>query len=81
MKLYHQNEKGEKYVSWTIFVWALGIIFVVFTTLSGTVYAMKAQLDEHNTDQQVDMLQIKTQLSQIQADLVWIKANFNTLTK
>jgi hypothetical protein len=81
MKLYHQNEKGEKYVSWAIFVWALGIVFVIFTTLSGTVYAMRTRLDEHNESQQVDMLQIKTQLSQIQADLLWLKSNFNTLTK
>jgi hypothetical protein len=75
MKLYHQNGNGEKIVNWTIFVWAISFIFVVFTILSGTVYAMQDKLVSHNDAQQIDMLQIKTQLSQIQADLAWLKQN------
>ena len=75
MKLYHENGNGEKTVSWTIFVWAMGFVLATFSVLSATTYAFQGKLATHNETQQIDMVQIKTQLSQIQADLQWLKNN------
>jgi hypothetical protein len=78
----HKELDGEKVVSWVIYVWTIGIIlmlFGIFGTVMGMsfskVSALEIRISEHNETQQVDMVQIKTQLSQIQADLAWLKNN------
>lgn len=82
MRLYHQNENGEKVVSWTVYVWTIGVILIVFGIFGATnsaSYARVTKLEDeiklHNSTQQIDMIQIKVQLSQIQSDLAWLKKN------
>jgi len=77
MKLYHQDENGEKFVRWAIFIWAIGIIFMLFTVLSGSVLAMQNKLETYKEQQNANNLEIKTQLSQIQSDLQWLKNALN----
>lgn len=65
--------RQEKYVTFKIFTWAIGIIIVVF----GWLFAVNNALSSRVNDVSSDSLVVQTQLAQIQADLVWIKNNLN----
>lgn len=70
MALYHEHN-GEKYVRWAIFIWAISIIFIVLSVVSGVAMSAQAKVDQLKDSQSA----IKEQLSGIQADLIWIKNN------
>lgn len=63
----------EKYVSFKIFTWSMGIIVVVF----GWILTANATLTNRINEISIDSITIQTQLSQIQTDLSWIKQNIN----
>lgn len=67
------SEKQVKYVSWVIFCWAIGLIFIVLGYSLNSTSALSIKLGDHQED---DLL-IKEQLSQIQTDLGWIKKGLN----
>jgi hypothetical protein len=75
MKLYHENGDGVKVVSWSLFIWVIGFLLSAMAISSGTVVTIDSRLTKHNEAQQADILIIRTQLSQIQADLSWLKNN------
>lgn len=79
MTLYHKTENGQKVVPWFIFVWAIGFMVTLFGLGIGWTLArattVESELRLHNEQQQIDTLTIKTQLSQIQTDILWIKQN------
>ncbi|MBI5402484.1 MAG: hypothetical protein HY959_03725 [Ignavibacteriae bacterium] len=59
----------KKYVSWAVFIWAIGIIFIVLSV----VFAAQASINTKLDNYQVENQKIQSQLSQIQTDLSWIK--------
>jgi len=63
------KQKAPRYVSWTIFTWVIGIM----TLAIGWSFAAQASSAEITENFNLQMLEIKTQLSQIQTDLQWIK--------
>jgi len=63
------NNKIKKYVPWHIFIWTMGIIFIVF----GILFDIQNELSHKISSMETNNLEIRTQLSQIQADLAWIK--------
>lgn len=63
------GNKIQKSVSWATFIWVIGII----TLCLGWSFNTQAQLSEKVDVYSGQLLEIRTQLSQIQTDLVWIK--------
>ena len=61
--------KKEAYVKWYIFCWAIGTI----TLMIGWSFVAQAQLGIKVDSFSQQSLEIRTQLSQIQTDLGWIK--------
>jgi len=64
-----ERRKGNSFVPWKMFIWAMGMITLLFLlfaglhqTLSRTVHATIG-----------NNVEVKTQLSQIQTDIQWIK--------
>ena len=64
-----ETDTKKRYVSWQIFVWAIGIITVVI----GWCFVAQANTSEKVDKYNQQLLEIRTQLSQIQTDLQWIK--------
>lgn len=62
-------EKQTKFVSWTVFAWVVGIIFLILGILITSDTALSNKLDLSQKEE----LKIQTQLSQIQTDIQWIK--------
>ena len=71
----------EQYVKQKLFLWILGIWFALNTTIVGFVYGKtvdnRASCDANSHEIGLHILEIKTQLSQIQTDIEWIKNNPN----
>ena len=65
------SEKTEerKKVDWYIFIWAIGIIIVIF----GWIFVSLAQIQVYQSAQSVKDTEIRVQLSQIQTDILWIR--------
>jgi len=64
-----ETDTKKRYVSWQIFVWVIGIITVVI----GWCFVAQANTSEKVDKYNQQLLEIRTQLSQIQTDLQWIK--------
>ena len=72
-----QNEKQEekieclenKIVGWKVFIWAISVIIILF----GIAFTSIATLSNKIDGVQTQYIEIKTQLAQIQTDLVWLK--------
>jgi len=63
-------EKNEiKYVRWTIFCWTISIFIVVM----GWLFVRVSNAENRVSSFTDSMTEIKTQLSQIQTDLLWIR--------
>jgi multidrug efflux pump subunit AcrB len=65
------DQKEIKYVRWSIFCWVISIFIVVMGWVFVRVSAAENKMDNTN----VNMMEIKTQLAGISADLIWIKEN------
>ena len=63
------TEIKKRYVSWQVFVWVIGILTIVIGWCFVAQAATSERVDEYNQQ----LLEIRTQLSQIQTDLHWIK--------
>lgn len=63
------EEKGEKMVSWRVFTWVMGIV----TLLIGILFQAQAALSGKVETISDNNIEIRTQLSQIQTDILWIK--------
>lgn len=68
------DSKEIKYVRWSIFCWVISIFIVVMGWVFVRVSAAENKMEGVNGSQ----TEIKTQLSQIQTDILWIK---NSLDK
>ncbi len=73
----------KKPVSWVIFTFVIGLIFIVIGYLFSCISKAEGRAEEAketviqiSDDYKTDVLEIKTQLSGIQADLIWLKKNF-----
>ena len=64
-----ETDIKKRYVSWQIFVWVIGIITIVIGWCFVAQAATSKKVDEYSQQ----LLEIRTQLSQIQTDLQWIK--------
>ena len=64
-----ETDTKKRYVSWQIFVWVIGIITIVIGWCFVAQAATSEKVDKYNQQ----LLEIRTQLSQIQTDLQWIK--------
>jgi len=64
-----ETDIKKRYVSWQIFVWVIGIITIVI----GWCFVAQANTSEKVDKYNQQLLEIRTQLSQIQTDLQWIK--------
>ena len=64
-----ETDTKKRYVSWHIFIWVIGIITVVIGWCFVAQAATSKKVDEYSQQ----LLEIRTQLSQIQTDLQWIK--------
>jgi len=56
-------------VGWKVFSWAMGIVLLLFGVCFTAISSLSLRVDEGR----VEYAEIKTQLSQIQTDLVWLK--------
>ncbi len=65
------EENNKKVVKWQIFIWALGIILILFGISFSFISNLTNKVDavEKNTGD------VREQLSQIQTDISWIKNN------
>ena len=63
-----ENNRNGK-VSWKIFVWALGVILILFTTISGLLAAMNASIVKGSEETQ----NLKVQQATMLETLTWIK--------
>lgn len=64
------EEKGEKMVSWRVFTWAMGLVTLILGILFQAQNALSDRVDGISATNN----EIKTQLSQIQTDIQWIKS-------
>ena len=64
-----QNKKPQRYVNWQVFVWVIGIMTIAMGWCFMTQATTCKKVDQYNQQ----LLEIRTQLSQIQTDLSWIK--------
>jgi hypothetical protein len=64
-------EEKERKVSWTVFVWAMGITLIVIGWMFTKMNSLEAKVETIATQSN----RIEVQLSQIQTDLQWIKVN------
>lgn len=62
---------SNKTVSWTVFVWAFGIM----TIIMGYTLTAVAQVNTKVVETQTQYAEIQAQLSQIQTDIEWLKRN------
>lgn len=59
-------------------LWIMGIVFTIIFTLSSYVFGAINVMEQKIEKTNGQFLKIETQLSQIQADLVWIKKELNS---
>jgi len=67
------SNSKNKYVSWAVFVWAIGLLTVAI----GWSLVAQASMEKKVQESNVQFVQIQSQLSGIQADLVWIKKSID----
>lgn len=61
----------SKKVEFKIFIWAIGVIIVIFGWVFSAYASINNKVDTFNSD----IIKIQVQLSQIQTDIAWIKNN------
>ena len=67
------SAEDKKYLTFSIFLTALGIIMALWGTLFGYSFTRLSAVEAKQEIQDTASVEIKTQLSQIQTDLQWIK--------
>lgn len=68
--------KENHHVKWSIFVWAIGIMLLLFGISFTMLGATNGRLEEVSDNTKASMLEIKVQLSAISTDIQWIKTKF-----
>lgn len=63
--------KDKKYTPWTIFCWAIGIIFIVIASLASSQVTTIKKLDTYVQKSE----DIKVDIGSIQTDIRWIREN------
>ena len=72
-QLKEMNSAINKRVQWVVFVWAIGLLGV---GIGWSLFA-QASVEKKIQDSNTQYVQIQSQLSGIQADLVWIKKSID----
>lgn len=72
-QLKEMNTAINKRVHWVVFCWAIGIMGVSI----GWAFIANASMEKKVQDSNAQYLQIQTQLSQIQTDIIWIKKSID----
>ena len=67
------KKKNNNYVNWVVFIWVVGI----FTLIFGWLITAQAALDNKVNVYSNQFLEIRTQLSEIKTNIVWIKKALN----
>lgn len=70
-----ENTNNKKYVRWAIFIWAMGIVFLVFAISFAQVRAVAEKVNGINGD----TVEIRILLGQVITDLEWIKAEIHKI--
>ena len=63
------KEAGKEGVSWKVFIWAMGIILLLFGWLIVANASVSNKIDVTNQT----YVEIRTQLTKISTDIEWIK--------
>jgi uncharacterized membrane protein YvbJ len=63
------KKEEKKHVSWTVFVWIISIILILF----GVVFNQLSKASDNAQQAVKDNTEIKVQLSKISTDVEWIK--------
>ncbi len=67
------EKKESRKVDFRVFIWALAVIFSVFSILFAYVSDISGRVDDFTNSFNSDLVKIQVQLSQIQTDILWIK--------
>lgn len=67
------ENNGNKYVKWSVFTCVTGILLIAF----GWSLTAQSQLSNKVDGYNYQLLEIRTQLSQIQTDIRWIRQVIN----
>lgn len=62
-----------KSVPWVVFVWAMGILLAIL----GLLFNAQVALSNKVNGSQAGIIDIKTQLAQIQTDIKWLRENIS----
>ncbi len=65
--------ENQKLVSWQTFVWAIGIILILF----GITFTLVAKADSKADSSSLQVYQIREDISEIKTDIKWIKDKIN----
>lgn len=68
----------KRYLTLGAFFTAIGILTALWGTLFGYSFNRITAVDAKQDAQEISSVDIKTQLSQIQTDIQWIKLNINS---
>lgn len=63
-----QNNQNRK-VSWTIFVWALGIMFIVLGVGFSTIVALNGKIEKYDDG----LTEMRVDIGTIKNDVSWVK--------
>ena len=84
MKLVFNNymaETKDKGISWVVFLGGLSLVLTIFGILTTYTFNRMGQIEQKQVYQDTANTEIKTQLSQIQTDIAWIKLNLTKYDK
>jgi len=75
------SEAKEKGISWVIFLGGVSLILTIFGILTTYTFSRMGSIEQKQVAQDTANTEIKTQLSQIQTDIAWIKLNLSKYDK
>lgn len=72
-----KNNKLEAKVSWRVFIWAIGIILLLFGFCFTQISFANNKADNLRDKLEVQISEIQSQLTEISVDVKWIKKEIN----
>ena len=68
-------ELNNKKVDFKVFIWAIGIILMLFVVVFNVIGSINGKISETNGD----VVEMKVMLGEIRTDLKWIKASISSV--
>ena len=75
------NHNNKHHVKWTIFVWTISIIFLLFGVVFTMIGSTNGRLEEISDSTQAAVSEIRVNIGEIKTDIQWIRRELNGVSQ